>query len=93
VQADDTILIGTYYFTLAARLTNYPAKGYFPKITSFSVSVSSTTKELTPSSYTYTIGSRMLPIVYEISKNSGTASISVNGINENIEEIYGVIFN
>jgi hypothetical protein len=35
----------------------------------------------------------MLPIVYELFKGSGTASISVNGINENIEEIYGVIFN
>jgi hypothetical protein len=75
-------------FTLAARLTNYPAKGYFPKTTPFTVTVSTTTiKELTPSSYTYTIGSRMLPIVYELFKSSGTsaASISVNGTTENIE--------
>jgi hypothetical protein len=77
--------IGTYQFTLAARLTNYPAKGYFPKTTQFTVTVSSTIKELTPSSFTYTIGSRMLPIVYEICKCSGTASISVNGITENID--------
>jgi hypothetical protein len=35
----------------------------------------------------------MLHFVYEISKNSGTISISVNGIKDNIEEIFGVIFN
>jgi hypothetical protein len=39
VQADDASLIGIHTFTLAARLTNYPVKGYFPKTTSFTVTV------------------------------------------------------
>jgi hypothetical protein len=41
--------------------------------------------------YNYKIGSEMTPLLYTISHNSGTASVSVNGDTTDIESNYGVI--
>jgi hypothetical protein len=63
VQAYSAKLITIHTFTLAARLTNYPAKGNFPKTTPFTVTVQLPTVVLTPSkptSFEYTIGSEMI---------------------------------
>jgi hypothetical protein len=82
VKADDVSLTGIHTITLAARLTNYPAKGYFPKTTQFTVTVQPPTVVLTPSettSFNYTTGSEMTSQTYRISLNNGTSSISVNG--------------
>jgi hypothetical protein len=75
-------LIGIHFFTLAAKLTNYPAKGYFPKTTPFNVTVPEPIVVFAPSettSFEYTIGSEMTSQTYRINLNNGTSSISVNG--------------
>jgi hypothetical protein len=41
--------------------------------------------------YNYKIGSEMTPLLYTISYNSGTASVTVNGDTTDIESTYGVI--
>ena len=41
--------------------------------------------------YNYKIGSEMTPLLYTISHNSGTASVSVNGDTTDIESTYGII--
>jgi hypothetical protein len=82
VQAVSAELIATHSFTLAARLTNYPSKGYFPKTTPFTVTVQLPTVVLTPSkstSFEYTIGTEMTSQTYSVNLNYGTSSISVNG--------------
>jgi hypothetical protein len=71
-------LIGSYTFTLAARLTDYLAKGYFPRTTQFTVDVTLPTNLLTPNettSFEYTIGSEMTSQTYKVNLNYGTSSI------------------
>jgi hypothetical protein len=86
-------LIGTHTYNLAVRLTDYPAKGYFPKKTPFTVTVQLPTIVLTPiesTSFNYFIGSRLISRTYKINLNYGTTSFSVNGQTSDIENKYGI---
>ena len=68
VQTTDASDIGIHNFTLAARLKDYPKKGYFPFNTTFIVEVLEAL-ELTPdvlTSYKYTIGTKMLPLIIKV---------------------------
>ena len=68
VQTRDASDIGIHNFTLAARLKDYPEKGYFPFNTTFKVEVKSEVT-LTPNlatSYTYKIGTGMAPLIFKV---------------------------
>ncbi len=42
-------------------------------------------------SYTYKIGTAMVPLLYQVNLNRGTSSVTVNGYTDNIQETYGII--
>jgi hypothetical protein len=74
-------MISTHSLILAVKLTNYPEKGYFPKKTPFTVTVTSLPVLLIPnisSNYAYTIKSVMMPLIFEVNKKNVVGSISVN---------------
>ena len=81
VQSKNASDIGIHNFILAARLKDYPEKGYFPFNTTFKVEVKIEvilTPNL-PTNYTYKIGSAMVPLLFQVNLNKGTSSVTVNG--------------
>jgi hypothetical protein len=48
---------------------------------------------LTPNattSYTYKIGTGMVPLIFKVNLNQGTSSVTVNGYTDKITETYGI---
>ena len=76
-QTRDASDIGTHNFTLAARLKDYPKKGYFPFNTTFIVEVLEalvlTSDVLT--SYKYTIGTKMQPLMFKVNRKNAKSSV------------------
>jgi hypothetical protein len=97
VKTNNFIYIGVNLFTLTARLSDYPDKGYFPLSTTFRVEVTNEEPVILtpnyPTSYIYTIGSIMEPLTFKVNFLIDNFSIVVNEDIENSYETYGIVMN
>ncbi len=82
VKTNNNFYIGINKFTLTARLSDYPEKGYFPLSTVFTVEVTNEEQVILtpnyPTSYTYIIGSKMEPLNFKVNLMVETFYLEVN---------------